>query len=207
VYPPLAAYLEARSRELASLAADRQRRLDALAALIAAGHANGGQVSLLFVCTHNARRSQMAQVWAHAIAAHHALPWLRASSGGTEATALEPRAVAALERAGFRIERLDDGPNPEYRVCFAAGAPPVVCRSKRLDAPGHTTSHRIAVMTCAEADAGCPVVPGAMARVSLPFEDPRADDGTAAETASYDACCRAIARELLHVVRRVRDQA
>ena len=56
-----------------------------------------------------------------------------------------------------------------------------------------------ALMVCADADEACPFVPGADARFAIPFEDPKAFDGTDLEAAMYDERCRQIATELFFV--------
>ena len=54
----------------------------------------------------------MAQV----LAAHLNLPDVQTFSGGTEATAFHPNAVAALQELGLAIEKIDDTQNPRYRI-------------------------------------------------------------------------------------------
>jgi hypothetical protein len=60
-----------------------------------------------------------------------------------------------------------------------------------------------AVMTCSHADASCPLVMGASVRVAIPYEDPKAADGTPEETALYDARSKQIATEMLFLFSRV----
>ncbi|MCB0818945.1 MAG: protein-tyrosine-phosphatase, partial [Flavobacteriales bacterium] len=57
-----------------------------------------------------------------------------------------------------------------------------------------------AVMTCSEADANCPIVRGALDRVSLPYVDPKEADDTPEEAARYDERCLQIATELWYVM-------
>jgi len=123
-------------------------------------------------------------------------------SGGTEASALDPRAVAALVRAGFRIEIQREGANPVLAVRYSGQAPPLACFSKVYDQGPNPASGFCAVMTCASADEACPIVAGAAARLSLPYDDPGLFDGSDQETAAYDERCRQIAREMLAVFSR-----
>ena len=60
-------------------------------------------------------------------------------------------------------------------------------------------------MTCSHADAACPLVLGASVRVSVPYDDPKASDGTPEETATYDARSKQIATEMLFVFSRVKQ--
>lgn len=205
LYPELEDYLANLVPEGARIPSDRRRSLDQLAGFIAA-RANAGQPArLTFICTHNSRRSQMAQLWTRTAACHFGVPAVEAFSGGTEATAFSPRAVAAMRRAGFRIDDPDSGANPTYRVRFAEGIEPMACFSKLYHQAPNPDRDFCAVMTCSAADATCPIVLGAAERVSLPYDDPKDLDGSRRETMAYDECCRQIAREMVFVLRRVRS--
>lgn len=204
LYPELERYLSVVASEIDRIPADRQGALDRLAEFIGA-RAGAGQPSMLsFICTHNSRRSQLAQVWAQTAAAHFGVPAVEAYSGGTEATAFNPRAVAAMRRAGFRIADPDWGDNPFYRVRFAEGGTPIECFSKVYDHASNPARGFCAVMTCSAADVACPVVLGAAERISLPYDDPQDFDGTDRETAAYDERCQEIAREMLYAFSRIK---
>lgn len=200
LHPELAATV-VRLRDEADLIADERRaELERLAGFIRSRGVAGVPARLVFICTHNSRRSQMAQVWADAAARIYGLQAVRAFSGGTEATAFEPRAVAALERAGFVAERLDGSGNPVYRIHQAANGGAIHCFSKAFDQPPNPTAGFAAVMTCSTAAEACPIVPGADERFALSYEDPKASDGGDRERATYDDCCRRIGREMLYAL-------
>jgi arsenate reductase len=160
-------------------------------------------VLLNFICTHNSRRSHMAQLWAHAAAHYWRLPNVRCFSGGTEATAFNPRAVKAMQEAGFDIKITTPGDNPVYEVRFAGDARPVTVFSKTYDDPVNPGHDFAAVMTCSHADQSCPVVVGSAARISLTYDDPKDFDGTPQETAKYNERVREIGREILYAFSRV----
>jgi hypothetical protein len=61
-----------------------------------------------------------------------------------------------------------------------------------------------AIMTCSQADEACPNVAGAANRIAIPYEDPKAADGTPEEAAVYDERCAQIARETLYAFSLVR---
>jgi hypothetical protein len=71
------------------------------------------------------------------------------------------------------------------------------------DAP-NPQSGFCAVMTCTEADAGCPVVPGAENRIAVPYIDPKEADGSGVEAALYEARAREIGMEMAWVFQRAR---
>lgn len=199
----LAAYTDARVGEFGLISAERVRELDALASHIRATLDDGKPARLVFVCTHNSRRSHLAMIWAGVASARYGVGPVEVFSAGTEATAFNPRAVAAIERAGIEVERMSEEDNPVYRVAFAGGREPLECFSKTLDHPSLPVETFAAVMVCGEADASCPTVPGCQFRAAIRYVDPKASDGTPDETATYDERCAQIAREMLYVFSRV----
>lgn len=196
-------YLAAREAEIDQIPADRREALARVAQFVKKRRAAGRPARLLFICTHNSRRSHMAELWARAAAARHGVDGVQTFSGGTEATAFNPRAVAALERAGLEIEPTTAGDNPRYAVRYATDAPPAVAYSKVYDADGNPTADFAAIMTCSQADESCPLVRGAASRIAIPYEDPKAFDGTPRESRAYDERSAQIAREMLYVFSRL----
>ncbi len=201
--PALEAYARSVEADFGSIAAERREQLDRLAGYIK-GRRDAGEVArVIYICTHNSRRSQMGQLFATAAAAHYGVDHFEAYSGGTEATAFHPNAVAAIERAGFTVAN-PGGTNPHYQVRFSAGAPTLEVFSKRYSDPFNPQRDFAAVMTCSQADASCPLVAGASLRVPLHYEDPKASDGTPAERDTYDARAKQIATEAFYVLSRVK---
>lgn len=163
----------------------------------------GQHVYLNFICTHNSRRSHLSQIWAQAAAHYYHLPNVFCYSGGTEATAFNPRAVKAMQEAGFSIEMTKAGENPLYEVRFAAGAEPVIAFSKKYDDPFNHNKDFAAIMTCSHADETCPLVLGASGRVALTYNDPKEFDGTPLEAAKYSERVHEIGREILFAFSKV----
>jgi len=159
----------------------------------------GSEIRLNFICTHNSRRSHLSQVWAQAAAAYYAIPRVHCYSGGTEATALYPEAARALEAAGFEVLQLSQGANPVYAIKYGANEPPVIGFSKTYDAGFNPQSGFAAVMTCSQADAGCPFVAGAEKRFPVTYEDPKAFDTTPQQRAKYQERSLQIATEMAYV--------
>jgi arsenate reductase (thioredoxin) len=198
MYATLQRYIDRAVLHTPGLPRERKLLLDQVAAFVSSKRRAGETAELTFVCTHNSRRSQMAQLWAAAAAAHFGVEPVRTYSGGTEATAFNPRAVTALTNAGFQIEN-PGGDNPRYRVTYADGGPVLTCFSKTYDDAFNPREGFAAIMTCSEADEACPVVHGAALRSPLRYEDPQVADGTAGEAAAYDERCLQIASEMLYL--------
>jgi len=184
----------------------RVAELNDLAAWVGEELSAQGHVDLTFICTHNSRRSHLAQVWAQVAADMAGLEGVRTFSGGTEATACNPRTVAAMKRAGFDVvvaDTLHGATNPTYEVTAGPALASMRCFSKTYVHESNPGEGFGAVMTCSSADRGCPVVYGSAARFSTPYLDPKISDGTAEEDSTYDARLRQIGAEMLYVMGRV----
>jgi hypothetical protein len=205
--PALRSFGDDVSRDFAEIPAERRVQLARIAAFVSEKRAAGEAAKITFICTHNSRRSHMSQLWAAAAAAYYGVDGVETYSGGTEATAFNPRAVATMRRAGFEIQGGEDasveGANPRYAVRLAPNAAPLEAFSKKYaDAP-NPSERFAAVMTCSQADKACPTVFGAELRVGVPYEDPKVSDGTPEETSTYDERSRQIATEMFYVFSQV----
>ncbi len=101
---------------------------------------------ILFLCTGNSCRSQMAEGWARALAPDRLEAW----SAGLEAHGLNPHAVQVMREAGVDISRQ---------------------RSKTLDEVAHLDFDCV-VTVCDHAREMCPLFPGRTPRIHASFEDP-----------------------------------
>lgn len=196
LYTTLNESIQHLEEEVGLIPSERIAHLHTLAGYITDRLREEKPVHLVFICTHNSRRSHISQIWAATAAAWYGIHDVHCYSGGTEATAFNPRAVAAIERAGFYITH-PGGDNPVYEVRYADNAPAIRCFSKVYDDPANPQTDFAAVMTCSDADANCPYIPGAT-RISLTYEDPKVADNTPAETERYDERVRQIGRELFY---------
>ena len=162
-----------------------------------------GEANVTFVCTHNSRRSQLAQLWLYTATHYFDLNQIQAYSSGTEATAFNPRMVKAVREFGFILEdtgnERGDG-NPEYKLKLSSKSQKgIPMFSKKLSHPFNPQDLFIAVMVCTDADENCPYVPGTVARISLPYEDPKAYDNTPNESIAYKKKVREIGREIIYM--------
>jgi arsenate reductase len=212
--PQLHAYVESLLPSLATIPAERREVLERIAAFVREHRAAGQPAKLVFICTHNSRRSHMSQLWATVAAAWYGIDGVEAYSGGTEATAFNPRAVAAMARAGFTItapapseanpsEANPSKSNPRYQITYAADRPAITAYSKTYDDGDNPGTDFAAIMNCSEADQACPFVKGAALRISLSYDDPKQADATPEENARYDERARQIATEMFYLFSRV----
>lgn len=196
----VAQFLQSAEADFSSIPDKRKEKLERLGAYIRSEIDSGQVAQLTFICTHNSRRSHFGQIWAKIAATHLGFgDKVETYSGGTEATAFNPRAVAAMERAGVEIQG-SKGANPTYTLYYAEGVEPIRCISKTYDDPQNPNKNFAAVMTCSQADEACPFIPGADWRVAIPYEDPKVSDGSPEEAATYDERCKQIATEMLYAM-------
>jgi arsenate reductase (thioredoxin) len=113
------------------------------------------KTKVLFLCTHNSARSQMAE----GLLRHLAGDRFEVMSAGTEATHVRPLAVRAMDELGIDISGQESKTLQRYL--------------------GETFDYVITV--CDDANEACPVFPGARRRLHWSFEDPAQATGSEEE--------------------------
>ena len=122
---------------------------------------------ILFICTHNSARSQMAE----GLLRHLAGDRFDVFSAGTEATEVRPLAIKAMHEIGINITNQ---------------------HSKTLERYLHKPFDMV-ITVCVAAAEACPTFPGAVQRQHWSFEDPSKAMGSEAEQLVF---CRRIRDEI-----------
>jgi arsenate reductase len=201
LYPALLHYLSERTSSFEGIPDERKTDLAKVADYIRAHLSQSERAKLTFLCTHNSRRSHLSQIWAQVATEYYGLQGVETYSGGTEATAFNPRAVSALRRGGLKIAADDaSSSNPNYLVKSSDLATPQICFSKVYNSPPNPTKGYCAVMTCAQADEACPIVMGCDLRLPIRYEDPKVADDTEFEAQRYDERSAQICTEMLFMM-------
>lgn len=156
-------------------------------------------INLVYICTHNSRRSHFGQIWAHVASCYYHIPDVNTFSGGTEATAFNVNAINALKRVGFIIKPIDTEKNTIYQVFHDENETPSICFSKTYDDPKNPQKEFAAIMTCSDAEENCPFIPGVELRVATAYDDPKVFDNTAEQEDKYDERCKQIAIETFYI--------
>ena len=206
--PAIISYLEPLALEIDRANVAHPEQANAMGAWISENLKSGEPLSAIVVCTGNSRRSILGSTMGNLAASYFGLPEVRFFSGGTDPTAFNPRTITALRAIGVEIEPTGDeapgvesnDPNLVYRMCWGHSEGlglEAIEFSKRYDHGINPHSGFAALMVCDEADAGCPVVPGASLRLSIPFADPKSADGTAEEANRYNERRDDLARWML----------
>lgn len=199
VYPELDTYINAAIKDFDKIPEERKAQLKKVSLFLKSKLSAEKKASLVFICTHNSRRSHMSQIWAQTAADYYGVKGVSCFSGGTEGTAFNPRAVKALTKTGFKITKTSEDKNPVYEVKYSDKAPILKAFSKKYSDEPNPKSNFCAVMTCSQADKTCPTIEGSSLRVAIPYDDPKAFDGTPEEEAKYDERCKQIATEMLYI--------
>src|SRR5690606_19892360 len=139
----------------------RKTKLDLLKAYVQQKIQQRESVLLNSVCTHNARRSQFAQVWAQIVSTYYHVPDVYAYSGGTEVSTFHAQVVHTLQTQGCVVMKLADSENPIYMIKYSRERVPLIGFSKVYNHPFNPASDFASIMTCGQADQGCPFIPGA----------------------------------------------
>lgn len=160
-------------------------------------------VHINFICTHNSRRSHLAQVWAQTASAYFKISDVQCYSGGTEATALFPKIAETLMDTGFHIWKLNESENPVYALKYSENALPVIGFSKKYDDVFNPKADFVAVMTCSQADGDCPFISGAEKRIPITFEDPKMSDSKPNQMEVYQERSLQIGAEMFYVFSKI----
>ena len=188
-----------------TISEERKQVLAPLVQFIQSKTNSGLAIRLNFICTHNSRRSHLSQVWAQTAAAYHNIENVFCYSGGTEATALFPKVAETLVNTGFEVKIISEGDNPIYAIKYNTNDHPVIGFSKSYEDDFNPQSEFAAILTCSQADGGCPFIAGAEKRIPITFDDPKAFDNTPLQTEKYQERSIQIATEFLYVFSQIKS--
>jgi hypothetical protein len=193
-------FCDDRVAEFSSISEERKLLLSKLSNYISEKSKVDEVINLVYICTHNSRRSHFGQVWAHIASRYFDVKNVFTFSGGTEATAFNINAINALKRVGFEISSEDSiSSNPRYHLRFDDSEAPIICFSKVYNHAENPSSAFAAIMTCSDAEQNCPFIPGVELRIGTTYDDPKAFDKTPEQDKKYSERCAQIAREILYV--------
>ncbi len=203
MYPALQIYCDALPNNFNEIPVGRKIILQKITQYIHDKRKSDKTIKLVYICTHNSRRSHFGQIWAQVAASYYHISNIETYSGGTEATAFNSNAIKALKRIGFVISPFSKEENSIYHISYDESKPTVNCFSKTVNDPSNPNNKFAAIMTCSNAEENCPFVPGAELRIGTTYEDPKAFDNTHLQNEKYDEYCRQIALETFYVFSKI----
>ena len=163
----------------------------------------GTEVNLVYVCTHNSRRSHLGQIWAAVAADYYGIGNVYTFSGGTQVTAFNPNAIKALRSCGFEVIQKSQSENPHYEV-FWGREEALQCFSKVYNHKDNPSKNFAAIMTCSDAEENCPLILGCDLRIGTTYHDPKAYDNTVLQDEKYIERSNQIGMECLYVFSKIK---
>jgi arsenate reductase (thioredoxin) len=204
MFPLIKSYCDELTKQFDAIPPNRRELLEKISLYISQKREKNKPVNLVYICTHNSRRSHFGQIWGQVAANYYRIENVHTYSGGTEATAFNINAINAIKRAGFEVKAINIEKNSAYQVFFDDGKSPIICYSKVYDDPNNPRKDFAAIMTCSDAEENCPFIPGAELRIATTYDDPKAFDNTAQQDQKYSERCAQIALEALYLFSKVK---
>ena len=138
-------------------------------------------MNLLFLCTGNSCRSQIAEGWARQLGGD----WLQVQSAGIEAHGKNPRAITVMQEAGVDISNQES--------------------TKLTDEMLASADYLVSV--CGHADENCPVLPPHVRKEHWPLDDPAKATGSEEEImAVFRASRDDIKQRVADVIQRLKNE-
>jgi len=117
--------------------------------------AGKSMINILYLCTGNSCRSQIAEGWTRQLGGEQ----VEVQSAGIEAHGKNPRAISIMQEAGIDI----------------SGQESTIVTARMLDLAD------VVVTVCGHADELCPALPPSVKKVHWPLSDPAKATGTESE--------------------------
>jgi protein-tyrosine phosphatase/arsenate reductase len=197
-------YCDSLSKEFNTISVERKLILEQITQYISEKKSINKPINLVYICTHNSRRSHFGQIWAKVAAHYYNVDNVKTFSGGTEATAFNTNAINAINRIGFDIEKKNGNINPIYHIYYDKNETPITCFSKVYNDDENPNSEFAAIMTCSDAEENCPFIPRVELRIGTTYDDPKAFDNTNLQDAKYDERCKQIAIETFYIFSKIK---
>lgn len=199
MYPSLHLFCDSLLNDFDSISNERKLLLQNISTYIQTKKDNKEAINLVYICTHNSRRSHFGQVWAAVAAHYYQIKKVHTFSGGTEVTAFNTHAIKALKTIGFEITSTDlNTNNARFKVKYGIHLSSD-CFSKVYNDSVNPTSKFAAIMTCSNAETNCPFIPDADLRIATTYEDPKQTDNTPLQDETYLLRCKQIATEIFYM--------
>ena len=148
--------------------------------------------NIVFLCTHNSRRSQLCQVWGSILSKIYNID-LKFNSAGTEKTEVYKTVFYCFSNVGVEIK--------DSKVFYRDLS--LSLNSKVLEEI--QSDKFISIMTCSDAEKSCPSDSRSIKNISMTYQDPKVFDYTEKEKDEYLKTSKLIAKELNYVLKKLVD--
>jgi len=164
------------------------------------------EINLVYICTHNSRRSHFGQIAAAIAADFYGIKNIKCYSGGTQITTFNHIAIRALQNLGCIINTTNiESNNPVYEVAYSASKFEI-CYSKLYNDTTNPKLNFVAIITCSDAEQNCPLINGADCIIGTTYKDPKEADNTPLANQTYKNRFKQIATETLYAFSLINNQ-
>ena len=146
--------------------------------------------NIVFLCTHNSRRSQLCQVWGSILSKIYNIN-LRFYSAGTEKTEVHKTVFYCFSNLGVEVK--------ENKIIY--GDLSLSLSSKVLE--DIHSDNFISIMTCSDAEKSCPSDSRSIKNINMIYQDPKIYDDTLEEKEKYLETSKLIAEELNYILKKL----
>ena len=146
--------------------------------------------TIVFICTHNSRRSQLCQVWGCIFSKIYGID-LIFDSAGSKKTDVNQNVMSCLSDVGIKVK--------DNKILFEDLS--ISLYSKTLDEI--SAKKFIAIMTCSGAEKSCPSDPRSIKNIKMIYEDPKIFDNTNREKEEYSKTSKLIAKEINYIIKKL----
>ncbi len=202
LYKKLAEYCDILSSEFNKIPGDRKESLRMLGDYILNDYDARTEISLLFICDNNSRRSQFAQVWAQTASYYYKLKNINTYSGGISETSINYHIMSSLKSAGFSVTAAEAySKNPVYLVSMGRKYPDILIFSKKYDYWNNPDAGFASVFCSDTRVFEDLVIAGSSEVIRLPYEDVKIfDTSSYGSSEKNDQLSREIARDMFFVM-------
>ena len=144
--------------------------------------------NIVFLCTHNSRRSQLCQVWGSVLSKIYNIN-LKFNSAGTEKTEVHKTVFYCFSHVGIEIKD-----NKIFYGDLSLSLYSKVLKEIQSD-------KFISIMTCSDAEKSCPSDSRSIRNISMVYQDPKIFDDTKKEKEEYSKTSKLIAEELNYIIK------
>ena len=182
IYP----YLNKISSEDISLSEARREQVEEIERGIKRLFVSHDSLNIVFLCTHNSRRSQFAEFFGRAWVNYFDIAHMEVYSAGVELTQVHNHVADALDEAGFLVSRSPIAMGNQYPIVLM-GSDRISRQlySKTISDELLPKYDFITIAVCDHAAESCPIMPGSLGRFVLPFTDPGKYDDTSNALSHY----------------------
>lgn len=203
MYTTIKSYCDSLIQQFDTISISRKNLLEEISNYIKSKKLENKPINLVYICTHNSRRSHFGQIWSAVAANYYHINNVHTFSGGTEATVFNINAINAIKKVGFDVKKIDEKINATYHIYFDESENPIQCFSKVYNDLINPNKEFAAIMTCSDAEENCPFILGIELRIGTTYNDPKEFDNTPLQDAKYDERCKQIALETLYVFSKI----